>query len=41
RIIPEVWLEAQKLNIDVFCIAAHSSTIMQPLDRGCNAEFKV
>ncbi|KAA6382592.1 MAG: hypothetical protein EZS28_021880 [Streblomastix strix] len=41
RINPDLWSYAWSLRIDVLCFPAHSSTVLQPCDRGVNAEFKV
>jgi hypothetical protein len=37
---PELWRECASNNIDVLTIPAHTSHLLQPLDRGINAAYK-
>jgi hypothetical protein len=40
RLAPDVWKAFAAAGIDVVCLPAHTSHLVQPLDRYVNAEFK-
>jgi hypothetical protein len=40
RASPELWRELAKHNIDLLTLPAHTSHLLQPLDRGVNGAFK-